>query len=267
MPAAVTGITADLVASAIRRAAGRARPRWRTYGLADGDRHQFCDTGTGNAFESYRIPRVARPSPIDFHPMRCYAMQHMIESLPPPRTVTKPSPGPAAERPYVSVSQAASMLGVSRVTIWRWIRAGRLHALRIGHRTIRIDQDQIDCARIQRNGAGIQARQAPVSNAEAADCAPWDLASGEHVVQFYERDAYLVDSVAALVSGAIAAGDAAIVVATPSTAKGSLLASSATVWIWLGRVCGASWSCWMPPARWLDSWLTAWRTRFASARS
>jgi excisionase family DNA binding protein len=147
-------------------------------------------------------------------------MQHMIESLPPPRTVAKPSPGSAAERPYVSVSQAASMLGVSRVTIWRWIRAGRLHALRIGHRTIRIDQDQIDCARIQRNGAGIQARQAPVSNAEAAECAPWDLAGGEHVVQFYERDDYLVDSVAALVSGAIAAGDAAIVVATPEHCEG-----------------------------------------------
>jgi excisionase family DNA binding protein len=41
-------------------------------------------------------------------------------------------------RGYCSVSQAAVWLAVSRVTVWRWIRAGRLPAVRLGHRTVRI---------------------------------------------------------------------------------------------------------------------------------
>jgi L-aminopeptidase/D-esterase-like protein len=41
VPAAVTGITADLVASAIRRAVRAARGLAGVPGLADGDRHQF----------------------------------------------------------------------------------------------------------------------------------------------------------------------------------------------------------------------------------
>ena len=44
----------------------------------------------------------------------------------------------AGERSYYSISQAAALLGVSRVSIWRWIRAGQLPVIRLGHRTVRI---------------------------------------------------------------------------------------------------------------------------------
>jgi excisionase family DNA binding protein len=44
----------------------------------------------------------------------------------------------AGAREYYSISQAAALLGVSRVSIWRWIRAGHLPVSRLGHRTTRI---------------------------------------------------------------------------------------------------------------------------------
>jgi excisionase family DNA binding protein len=37
-----------------------------------------------------------------------------------------------------SLAQAAAVLGVSRITLSRWIHAGRLPAARLGHRTVRI---------------------------------------------------------------------------------------------------------------------------------
>lgn len=46
----------------------------------------------------------------------------------------------AHERDYVNITEAAALLGVSRVTIWRWIRDGRISASRLGHRTARISR-------------------------------------------------------------------------------------------------------------------------------
>ncbi len=42
------------------------------------------------------------------------------------------------DREYYTVPEAADILGVSTSTIWRWIKAGRLPAYRIGARNIRI---------------------------------------------------------------------------------------------------------------------------------
>jgi excisionase family DNA binding protein len=42
------------------------------------------------------------------------------------------------ESNYYTVTQAAKVLDVSPSTIWRWIKAGKLPAYRVGQRTIRI---------------------------------------------------------------------------------------------------------------------------------
>jgi excisionase family DNA binding protein len=47
------------------------------------------------------------------------------------------------ERPYYSIAEAARVLNVSRSTVWRWIAAGRLKAIRLGPKTIRITPDDL----------------------------------------------------------------------------------------------------------------------------
>ena len=45
---------------------------------------------------------------------------------------------------YFSVTETARLLGVSRTTVWRWIRQGRLRAYKVGQRTIRIRDEDLD---------------------------------------------------------------------------------------------------------------------------
>lgn len=45
---------------------------------------------------------------------------------------------------YVTIAEAARRLDVSRSTVWRWIRQGRLRAYRAGQRTIRIRDEDLD---------------------------------------------------------------------------------------------------------------------------
>src|SRR5579883_367749 len=125
-----------------------------------------------------------------------------------------------ARREY-SISQAAGLLGVSRVTLWRWIRAGRLPVTRLGHRTARIQHDDLErflrdagpagartwASRKRGAGAGLSRGTVLPSDGGA-------MTTSEHFVQFYEADAYLLDAVAEFTGAALRAGDRAIVVAT-----------------------------------------------------
>src|SRR5438105_7736289 len=96
---------------------------------------------------------------------------------------------PAADaRSYYSISQAAALLGVSRMSIWRWVRAGRLPVARFGHRTARIRREDLD-----RLVFGSRLRVTPDHMTEDAinpDRAPrstWPaVGPAEHLVQFYE---------------------------------------------------------------------------------
>jgi carbon-monoxide dehydrogenase medium subunit len=44
---------------------------------------------------------------------------------------------------YLTVAEVARLLRVHRTTVWRWIATGRLHAYRIGTRTLRIRRDDL----------------------------------------------------------------------------------------------------------------------------
>jgi excisionase family DNA binding protein len=48
------------------------------------------------------------------------------------------------ETRYLTVAEAAERLRVSRPTVWRWIDSGKLPAFRVGARSIRIREEDID---------------------------------------------------------------------------------------------------------------------------
>jgi excisionase family DNA binding protein len=115
-----------------------------------------------------------------------------------------------APRAYYSISQAAAVLGVSRVTIWRWVSAGHMPVSRLGHRTVRIHRDDIDRLVEQR----LTSHTAAALKLPSSDCG--QIATGEHVAQFYEADAFLLEAVSHYLLPALRSGDAAVVVATPA---------------------------------------------------
>lgn len=49
----------------------------------------------------------------------------------------------AQQKRYVTVAEAAKRLNVSHPTVWRWIRAGKLAAIRVGPKAIRIDEAEL----------------------------------------------------------------------------------------------------------------------------
>ncbi len=51
------------------------------------------------------------------------------------------------DRRYYTIADAATLLQVSASTVWRWIAAGRLPAQRLGPKTIRIRQEDLDALR------------------------------------------------------------------------------------------------------------------------
>ncbi len=110
---------------------------------------------------------------------------------------------------YCSVPQAAALLGVSRVSVWRWIRDGHLPATRLGPRITRINRLDLEHMLVQ-----IQTRQAAASRDVAGAANTTELRAPEHDVQFYETDAFLLDAVTEFIGAALSSGDAGIVIAT-----------------------------------------------------
>jgi excisionase family DNA binding protein len=47
---------------------------------------------------------------------------------------------------FYTVPEAARLLRVSQPTIWRWIRSGRLAAVRVGRRAVRIRREDLERA-------------------------------------------------------------------------------------------------------------------------
>jgi len=124
-------------------------------------------------------------------------LRNMVDSV----TRNPPSAdAPAAGRPdgYLGVSEAARLLGVNRVTVWRWIAAGRIPVWRAGPRTARIKKADLDRLLVPGRGDPL--------DGPAPRC--------EHVVHFYESDDFLVGAVAEYVGSALRSDGTAIVIAT-----------------------------------------------------
>jgi excisionase family DNA binding protein len=121
-----------------------------------------------------------------------------------------------AARSYYSISQAAELLGVSRVSIWRWVRAGHLPVVRLGHRTARIKREDLERLPVHIGPSGYRSRVVHQTgddlHSRSTD-AELETAS-EHFVQFYESDEFLLQAVAEFIGPSVQAGDAGIVVAT-----------------------------------------------------
>src|SRR5437868_9813970 len=93
------------------------------------------------------------------------------------------SDDPAEQRGYYNVSEVAALLGVSRVSVWRWISAGRLPVARLGHRTVRIKQ--ADIAHIARSGV----KPTHPQDGDVAPDGQWLTSeSSDHLVMFYEAE-------------------------------------------------------------------------------
>jgi excisionase family DNA binding protein len=121
-----------------------------------------------------------------------------------------------ASRTYYSIAEVAALLGVSRVSVWRWISSGRLPVSRIGHRTVRIKRE--DLVQVVRPSRKVGPPTPLIGAGSAAivdaDRLPADAA--DHFVMFYEADGFLVDGVVDFIGPALKAGERAIVVATPA---------------------------------------------------
>lgn len=133
----------------------------------------------------------------------------------------QPDPGTpedaAGTHNYYSISQAAALLGVSRVSIWRWISAGLLPATRLGRRTIRIKREDLDRAlgSVPSQPWVVANQGANGAASKHTDPVDWRaIGASDHLVQFYEADAFLLDAVGRFIGPALSSGDAAIVIAT-----------------------------------------------------
>src|SRR5947207_916801 len=75
----------------------------------------------------------------------------------------------AGDAACYSISEAAELLGVSRVTIWRWISAGYLPVRRLGHRTVRIERGDLERVRARKAIARSRSGVAPEPGAPRVD--------------------------------------------------------------------------------------------------
>lgn len=123
---------------------------------------------------------------------------------------------------YCNVAETAAMLGVSRMTIWRWIRSGRLPAARLGHRTVRIDRADVERL-LERSRVPATAGPEPDVDRDAPDSWPEKRANratrakaaSDHVVQFYESDSFLIRAVCDFIRAGMRARETTVIIATP----------------------------------------------------
>jgi PAS domain S-box-containing protein len=110
----------------------------------------------------------------------------------------------------LTIGEAAEFLGVSTATLRNWDRTGKLKPRRHPQNGYRIYLHE---------DLELVLRSADLSTLTDESFAPqvdWTkMRDSEHFVQFYENDAYLVESVSGFVGIALREGDCSVVIATP----------------------------------------------------
>ena len=125
-----------------------------------------------------------------------------------------------SSQPFCSITEAAAHLGVSRVTVWRWIRDGYLPATRSGPRTIRIKVADLERSLSPRESGGAPSGSPLADTSSEAPLTPTQLPAADHAVQFYEDDGFLINTVAEFIGDGLRMGEPGIVVATPAHREG-----------------------------------------------
>jgi len=124
---------------------------------------------------------------------------------------TESSPNFAA---YRTVGEAAEYLGVSPATLRNWDRAGKLKPRRHPQNGYRIYLHG-DLEALLRS-TDLASPISAASDDGAAVRVDWSaMGENEHFVQFYEKDAFLVDSVCGFAASALSAGQTSLISATP----------------------------------------------------
>jgi excisionase family DNA binding protein len=112
---------------------------------------------------------------------------------------------------YLTVAEAAEVLGVSAWTLRNWDNNGKLRTRRHPRNGYRLYRREDLDALLQDGGLRdrLYNRLAPTFD--------WTDAGGSgHLVQFYETDAFLAAAVSRFLGSALRAGEGAILIATPS---------------------------------------------------
>jgi hypothetical protein len=109
----------------------------------------------------------------------------------------------------LTVGQAASYLGVSTATLRNWDRSGKLKPRRHPQNGYRIYLHE-DLQALLRSADLAE----PTRSARAPQIHWSNMNDTDHFVQFYERDDYLIESLAGYVAAALETGNSSIVIAT-----------------------------------------------------
>jgi len=112
---------------------------------------------------------------------------------------------------YLTVGEAAELLGVSPWTLRNWDKSGKLKPRRHPKNGYRIYRHEDLTAVLSDTDRGAST---PIAGATTPVFTWAEVGPAEHFVQFYDTDEFLAESVAGFVATALGAGDAGIVIAT-----------------------------------------------------